>query len=91
MGYRMAKSNIPAIIAFEQPILDQLKKRGGAAYWNEIIGPVADTLGISTEDRKIMSLQKKNPKPVFVVRLRWASYRLSSRGKISREHGKWII
>jgi hypothetical protein len=88
-GERMA--HIPETTEFEQPILNELKKRGGTAYWREIINPVADALGISVEDREIMSKQKKKPKPVFVVRLRWASVNLQKRKQLKRARGMWVI
>jgi hypothetical protein len=85
----MSRDNIPDMQSFRQSILDELNSRGGSAPWRDIIQGVADRLMISRADRTIMSPQKIRPKPVFVVRLRWASYWLGKEGKLSRSGGKW--
>jgi hypothetical protein len=85
----LTKDDIPDAHDFRQPILDELNRRGGSAWWEGIIDDVADRLAISQADRTIMSSQKVKPKPVFVVRLRWASYYLGKEGKLSRNGGKW--
>ncbi len=81
----MTKSDIPEKNAFRQPILDVLNNKGGSAFHNDIYTAVADRLRISKENREIMSRQKVDPKPVYVVRLRWASYDLMKEGKLTRD------
>lgn len=86
----MANSNIPAIKAFKQPILDELNINwGGSTFWRDIIEPVANRLGISAADRTIISKQdKQDPFPIYVLRLRHASYALSTTGKLDRKRGR---
>lgn len=85
----MSVADIPRKIEFRQPILDVINRKGGSASCRTIYEPIADILNISKQDRLIMSPQIRNPKPVYVVRLRWASVDLRKEGKLSKKNGIW--
>jgi restriction endonuclease Mrr len=83
--------SLPKIDDFKKPILDELQKIGGAANWQDIIEPVAASLGINQNDKKVMTNQGRKSMPKYIQRLRWASYKLMKEGKISRNKGTWEI
>jgi restriction endonuclease Mrr len=82
---------IPSKDEFRNPIIAELKLRGNKSDWRDIVNPVADRLRIASEDRAILTNQGPKSIPMFIQRLRWASYDLSKEGVISRRNGIWTV